>query len=276
MIDTHLFLTGLAVSAGAALVIFGATFFVARRVGRWNVVDVTWGLSFVVIAAVSFGWSQAVPHHNDLRRLLVLGLTAVWGLRLAGYIALRSRGQPEDPRYAKMFKRASGNPSVLAIKVVFLPQAFLSWFVSIPVQMAMYLRSGTGALTWIGTAVWVLGATFETVGDAQMARFKADPANKGLIMDRGLWRYTRHPNYFGDAAVWTGLFLIAAQRWPGVTTVLSPFAMVYFLYFKSGKRLLEKNMAASRPGYREYMERTSGFLPLPPKRSTKPDPSRGR
>jgi steroid 5-alpha reductase family enzyme len=164
-------------------------------------------------------------------------------------------------------EKGSGSTQVRALTIIFGPQAFLSWFVSLPVQIAMYLRAPTGWLTGVGVAVWAVGIFFEAVGDAQMAAFRADPANRGQIMDRGLWRYTRHPNYFGDAAVWTGLFLIAAQRWPGVTTVASPFAMLYFLYFKSGKGLLEKSMAANRPGYREYMERTSGFFPLPPRRA---------
>lgn len=267
MIDTHLFLTGLAVTGAAELAVFLVTFAVSRLVGRWNVVDVTWGASLVVVALVSFAWSAQVHHGNLLRRVLVLALTAVWGLRLAGYIARRSRGHGEDPRYAAIVAKAKGNPVLHAFGVIFLAQAFLSWVVSLPVQMAMYLRSSTGPLTWVGVAVWAIGLFFEATGDAQMAAFRRDPANRGRVMDRGLWRYTRHPNYFGDACVWAGLYLIAAQRWPGATTIISPFVMVYFLYFKSGKGLLERNLADSRPGYRDYMQRTSGFLPLPPRRA---------
>lgn len=270
----HWFLTGLAVTAGATLLLFLGTCAVARLVGRWNVVDVTWGLSFAVVAATALGWSAQVPDGNTVRRVLVLVLTAAWGLRLAVYIGLRSRGRGEDPRYAEMFEKAGGSPTAFALRMVFLPQALIAWFVSMPVQMAMYERAGVGPLVWLGCAVWVVGLFFESVGDAQMARFRRDPANKGSVMDRGLWRYTRHPNYFGDAAVWFGLFLIAADRWPGVTSVLSPLAMLYFLYFKSGKGLLEKSMAESRPGYRDYMERTSGFLPLPPKRPSGVGPGR--
>jgi steroid 5-alpha reductase family enzyme len=267
VIDAHYFLTGLAVTAAAEVVLFLATYLAAVALGRWNVVDVTWGASFVVVAAVSFAWSAQVPHADATRRILVLALTGLWGLRLSGYIAWRSRGHGEDPRYRAIMEKGSGSTQVRALTIIFGPQAFLSWFVSLPVQIAMYLRAPTGWLTGVGVAVWAVGIFFEAVGDAQMAAFRADPANRGQIMDRGLWRYTRHPNYFGDAAVWTGLFLIAAQRWPGVTTVASPFAMLYFLYFKSGKGLLEKSMAANRPGYREYMERTSGFFPLPPRRA---------
>ncbi len=263
---THWFLTGLALTAGAGVALFLVTFVVARTVGRWNVVDITWGLSFAVMAATAFAWSAEEPGGNTVRRVLVLVLTATWGLRLAAFIGWRSRGQGEDPRYVEMFERAGRSPTWFALRLVFVPQALIAWFVSMPVQMAMYERAGVGPLVWLGAALWVIGVFFEAVGDAQMSRFRADPANRGLVMDRGLWRYTRHPNYFGDAAVWCGLYLVAADRWPGATTALSPLAMLYFLYFKSGKGLLEKHLADRRPGYREYMERTSGFLPRPPRR----------
>ena len=117
----------------------------------------------------------------------------------------------------------------------------------------------------LGAAVWLLGVVFEAVGDAQLARFKADARNKGTVMDRGLWGWTRHPNYFGDSAVWWGLYLVAASAWPGVLTVLSPVVMTYFLVFATGARLLEKEMS-KRPGYPEYQQRTSYFIPRPPKR----------
>jgi steroid 5-alpha reductase family enzyme len=266
VISSHLFLTGLAVTGGADLALFLLTFLVARIVRRWNVVDITWGLSFVVAAAASFAWSTQLHHGDTARRVLVLVLTCLWGLRLSAFIGWRSRGKGEDPRYHDIMARGTGSRTVRALTVVFLPQAVLSWLVSMPVQMAMYLRPPAGPLAWVGTAVWGLGLFFEAAGDAQMSAFRSDPANKGQVMDRGLWHYTRHPNYFGDATVWTGLFLIAAGRWPGVLTFFSPLVMLYFLYFKSGKGLLEKSMADSRPGYREYMQRTSGFLPLPPRR----------
>ena len=263
---TGRFLTGLGVTAAAALALFMITWAVARRVGRWNVVDTIWGLAFPVIATTSFLWT--LPAHADTaRRILVLVLTALWGLRLSIYIGLRSRGKGEDPRYAAMFERATGSEAVYAIKVVFVPQALIAWFVSLPVQAAMCERSAAGVLTVIGAVVWAVGVFFEAVGDAQMNAFRSNPANKGQVMDRGLWHYTRHPNYFGDASVWFGLYLIAASQWQGALTILSPFAMLYFLYFKSGKGLLEKSLIDSKPGYADYVRRTSGFFPLPPRRS---------
>ncbi|HEU5034057.1 MAG TPA: DUF1295 domain-containing protein [Mycobacteriales bacterium] len=258
------FLTGLAVTFGATLLVFLASGLIALRLGRVNVVDVTWGLGFVAVAATAFGWTAG--EHADLtRRVLVLVLTCTWALRLSAYIGWRSRGKGEDPRYSAMLDQATGSRSTYALTHVFLLQAVAAWFISLPVQAAMAERSAVSALTWIGTAVWAVGLFFEAVGDAQLAAFKRDPANRGQVMDRGLWRYTRHPNYFGDACVWFGLWLVAAQQWPGAATVLSPAAMAWFLSFKTGKPLLEKQMAATKPGYADYMNRTSGFVPLPPK-----------
>ncbi len=260
----HQFLTGLAVTGGTSAAVFALTFAVALRVGRWNVVDVVWGLSFVAIGVASFAWSASAAT-SGARRALVLTMVGLWGLRLAAYIGWRSRGHGEDPRYAAIMDRAPGSRPLRALKVIFGPQAFLAWFVSLPVQVAMYERSGPGALAWIGTAVWAVGLFFEAVGDAQMSAFRRDPANRGQVMDRGLWRYTRHPNYFGDATVWLGLYLVAASSWQGALTFLSPVAMLYFLYFKSGKGLLEKGLSDTKPGYADYVARTSGFIPLPPK-----------
>jgi steroid 5-alpha reductase family enzyme len=139
------------------------------------------------------------------------------------------------------------------------------WFVSIPLQVSAASGDGLVLVAVLGAAVWLLGVVFEAVGDAQLARFKADARNKGTVMDRGLWGWTRHPNYFGDSAVWWGLYLVAASAWPGVLTVLSPVVMTYFLVFATGARLLEKEMS-KRPGYPEYQQRTSYFIPRPPKR----------
>ena len=261
---TSAFLSGLVVTFVAVIAVFGATWLVGRRIGRYNVVDTTWGLGFAVIALTSYLWSVG-DGGSDVRRALVLLLTAGWGLRLAVYLGVRSRGKGEDPRYDAMLARATGSRATYALTHVFLLQAVIAWFVSLPVQVAMYERSDPAAILWIGTAIWAIGLFFEAVGDAQLAAFKRDPANRGHVMDRGLWRYTRHPNYFGDACVWAGLWLIAAQQWQGLVTVLSPVAMTWFVAFKTGKPLLEKQLARTKPGYADYIERTSGFFPLPPK-----------
>ena len=249
-------------SLAAALVVMGITALVARRLGKVSVVDIAWGLVFVVIAWVCTFFSPGP------RSLLLAVLVTVWGGRLAWHIRRRALGAGEDPRYEKMLSAAPPEKRFAhAVRKVFVVQALAAYVISLPIQVA---ASATGLhplgwVAWVGVALFVVGVGFEAIGDAQLARFKSDPANKGRIMDRGLWAWTRHPNYFGDAAVWWGLWIIAAEVWPAVLTVFSPMLMTYFLAFATGARLLESEMA-KRPGYPEYMQRTSMFLPLPPRR----------
>jgi steroid 5-alpha reductase family enzyme len=261
--STHDFLTGLPVTAVTVVGVMALTFVVARVVGRYLVIDVAWGLGFVAVALVSFLWSDG--HGDAFQRAFVLALVAIWGVRLGAYIAWRSRGRGEDPRYAEMLERAPGGEARYAVRHIFLPQGAAMWFISLPTQVAMYERDPWVPMLVIGGAVWLVGFVFESVGDLQMARFRGDPANDGQVMDRGLWRYTRHPNYFGDACVWWGLFLVACAQWPGLLTVLSPVLMTWTLAAKTGKPLLERDMVERRPGYADYVERTSGFVPWPPR-----------
>ncbi|MEV7773508.1 DUF1295 domain-containing protein [Kitasatospora sp. NPDC086791] len=260
------FAVNLAVTAAVALAVLLAAFAVGVRTGRHRGVDVAWGLAFTAVALSGFALSDG--YGDPGRRLLATVLVTVWGLRLSAHIWWRSRGAPEDPRYARMLARAPEGPprTRYALRIVYLLQAALVWFVSLPVQAAQYLPGAPGALAWAGTALWAVGLFFEAVGDWQLARFKADPANRGLVMDRGLWRYTRHPNYFGDACVWWGLFLLAADAPIGWAFVLSPLLMTWLLAFGSGKPMLERQLGAQRPGWAEYAARTSGFVPLPPRR----------
>jgi steroid 5-alpha reductase family enzyme len=262
-LDTAAFLGVLPLTALAALLVLGVTFVVALRVGRHAVVDVAWGLGFVAIALASFAAAAGVG--DDSRRALVLVLTTVWGVRLAVHIARRSRGKGEDPRYAELLGRAHGNRTWFTIRKVYLTQAALMWFVSLPVQVGVFQDAGLGAVAWVGVAVWVVGMFFEAVGDLQLQRFRDDPGSRGKVLDTGLWRYTRHPNYFGDACVWWGIWMVAADAWPGVLTVLSPLVMTWLLARGTGKPLLEKDIADRRPGYADYVRRTSGFVPLPPR-----------
>jgi steroid 5-alpha reductase family enzyme len=258
------FLTGLPLTFGVSIATFVVCWLLALRIGRFNIVDVVWGSSFVVTAITSFLWS--LGHEVPVwRRVLVLVLVALWGGRLSLYIGRRSHGAGEDPRYDAML--GDGRHRALrALSIVFVLQAVVAWFISLPVQAAMYVRSGWSFLAYAGIAIWLIGLFFEAVGDAQMTAFRNDPANQGLVMDRGLWRYSRHPNYFGDATAWAGLWLIAAQHWIGALTLASPALMAWFLSFKTGKPLLEKQMARTKPGYADYVKRTSGFFPLPPKK----------
>lgn len=257
------FALNLAWAAAAALAVMLVTFAVALRAGVHRIVDVAWGIGFTAVAGVTLVVSAG--QGDVVRRLLVTVLTAVWGLRLAAHIARRGRGHGEDPRYEAMLARAPGSRNAYAFRMVYLLQGALVWLVSLPVQAAQYVSGPPSALAWAGTALWAAGIGFEAVGDAQLARFRSDPANRGRIMDRGLWAWTRHPNYFGDFCVWWGLFLLACD-FPAAATVsvVSPLVMSLLLIRGSGKRLLERHMA-DRPGYAEYRARTSGFLPRPPR-----------
>ncbi|CAB4925450.1 unannotated protein [freshwater metagenome] len=240
------------------------TFAAAKVAGRHSVIDVTWGAGFALIAVVS--WVLSAGDGDATQRAVVAVMTVLWGLRLASHIERRGRGKGEDPRYEELMARApAGRETFHVVTRVYLTQAVVMWFVSLPVQVAMYETGGLGVLAVLGVVVWAIGLTFEAVGDRQLAAFARDPASKGQVMDRGLWRYTRHPNYFGDACVWWGIWLVAAQELPGLLTVLSPVAMTFFLVFGTGKALLEKGMADRRPGYTDYVRRTSGFFPLPPR-----------
>jgi steroid 5-alpha reductase family enzyme len=249
----------------AVIVVYGTTFAIGRAIGRYNVVDVTWGASFVVVAAVA----AALGTGDVTRRLLLLLLVAIWGLRLAWHMVGKSKGKGEDPRYEKMLGGDTSPWHVL--RKIFLVQAGATWFISLPLQVSATLGPTPSALlpvTILGCAVWLLGVSFEALGDRQLKAFKADPANKGKIMDRGLWSWTRHPNYFGDATVWWGLWLIGIAGWASLATVLSPAAMTYFLVYATGARLTER-MMAGRPGFAEYQSRTSFFVPLPPRKSAR-------
>lgn len=249
-------------SAAATALLMVATALIGARLGRHNVVDVTWGGGFVLIAVVA----ASVGTGEVWRRLLLAVTVAVWGLRLAWHMFRRSRGKGEDPRYEEMLAKAPGNRTLYAVRKIYSTQAVALWFVSLPIQVSAVAHGSVAVVAVFGVALWAIGLTFEAVGDAQLNAFKADASNKGKIMDRGLWSWTRHPNYFGDACVWWGIFLLCASAWPGVVTVLSPVAMTYFLVFATGARLLEKSMSA-RPGYAEYQKRTSYFFPKPPRRS---------
>ena len=193
-------------TAAALLVMMAVTFAVALKAA-----GTAWSTPRGVSASPWPQWSacrlgRARP---AARRYLLLAASVIWGLRLAGYVTWRNHGQGEDPRYRDLLSRAPGNPNAYALRTVYLLQAAILWLACLPVQAGMLERAPAGALAVIGAVLWLGGFVFESAGDWQLARFKADPRNQGLIMDRGLWRYTRHPNYFGDACMWWGLFLIA-------------------------------------------------------------------
>lgn len=227
-----------------------------------SIVDITWGLGFVAVA-----WSGRIDTDgNAARQWLLTVLVSVWGVRLAGYLFWRNHGKGEDFRYRAMRKRWGQRFGLISLVTVFALQGTLMWIVSLPVQLGQARATAIGPLAYLGAAVWLIGISFEAVGDLQLARFKADPSSAGRVMDQGLWRYTRHPNYFGDSLVWWGIALIAAETGAGAWGLIGAAVMTVLLLKVSGVALLEKSLVKRRDGYREYVARTSAFVPLPPKR----------
>ena len=267
----------LLVTAGLVACVMAVTFALALRLRRHSVIDTVWGLGFALVALCTFGLSAGSAHPGDLTgRILITALTVIWGVRLAVHIGLRSRGHGEDPRYEDLLADKNStiaDPALRALRRVYLPQGVVLWFVSFPVQVGQYLPGTSAGWSWLryglGTAIWLVGFGFEAIGDYQLGKFRARPVAPGEprgLLDTGLWRYTRHPNYFGDACVWWGLYIIACGGWPGALTILSPVLMTYLLAGKTGKPLMESYMAESRPGYADYVRRTSSFLPRRPAR----------
>ena len=225
-----------------------------------SIVDLFWGTGFVIIAWVALGLSGFSP-----RGTLVTGLVTLWGLRLSIYLTWRNHGRGEDPRYVVWRNQHGARWPLRSLFQVFILQGVLMCLISSPVQFAIISKGDLGPLDVVGAVLVLIGVAFETIGDLQLARFKANPANKGKVMTLGLWRYTRHPNYFGDAVVWWGLacFGIASGAW---YTVASSGLMTFLLVRVSGVALLESTMK-KRPGYTEYVESTSSFFPLPPRKA---------
>lgn len=255
------------VLAACAVVVAAAMVFVwllSLRIRNASIVDVFWGPGFVLAALVAFVLGDGYAP----RRVLVLGLAAAWGLRLGLHLGTRNIGKPEDFRYARMRERSGERFGVESLVKVFAVQAVAMWTVSLPLQYSQ--TSGTPErLTWrdaFGAGLWTVGFAFEAIGDAQLRRFRAEPANAGKVMDRGLWRYTRHPNYFGDATLWWGFFVIALNSPGGWWTIISPVLMTFVLARITGVPILERHMRRTKPGYEEYARRTSALFPLPPRR----------
>jgi steroid 5-alpha reductase family enzyme len=234
-------------------------------------IDAFWAFGMVLLAWATWAQSSA----PGARSHLLLGLTSLWGLRLTFHLWTRWRAHGEDPRYAKIMgsvmEKKGWSWSKTSLLSVFLTQAPLLFITALPAQLGIWAseggRSVLGPLAFFGTIIAIIGILFETIGDAQLNAFRANPANKGKVLNTGLWRYTRHPNYFGDACTWWGIWLIACEvGLAGWISVIGPIFLTFTLTRWSGKPLLERGMKKTRPEYANYVARTSGFLPLPPKR----------
>lgn len=227
-----------------------------------SIVDIFWGFGFVVIAWVA----NIASDGSSGVGAVVAVMVSIWGLRLAGYLWWRNHGKGEDFRYVAMRKHYGARFPLISLVTVFALQGVLMFVVSIPVQLAQ--QSSTKSINVVGIVgvlVWLIGVLFESVGDIQLARFKAQPENSGKVMDRGLWRYTRHPNYFGDACAWWGIAIVALQSNTGWLGLFGAGVMSFLLVRVSGVPMLEKTMHKRRPDYVAYQMRTSGFIPRKPK-----------
>jgi steroid 5-alpha reductase family enzyme len=256
----ELFASTLAFTAAAMLLLW----LLSLRLRDASIVDIWWGPGFAAIAAFSFAVG---PGGDPVRAKLIVLLATLWGLRLGAYLFWRNAGRGEDYRYQAMRRRHGEAFGRASLRLVFGFQGLLMWLISLPLQVAQTggTTGGLVALDLIGTLFFCVGLAFESLGDLQLARFKADAGNAGRVMDRGLWRYTRHPNYFGDCVVWWGLWLVACGAPGGVYTIVSPLLMTYLLLRVSGVALLERGLVKRKPAYADYIARTSAFFPLPPR-----------
>ena len=253
----------LGATAAAICVLMFLTWLLSVKLKDASIVDIIWGFGFVVVAWVS----RAVADGNSERQNLLVACTTFWGLRLAGYLYWRNHGKGEDFRYRAMRKKFGDRFPVVSLYSVFGLQGVLMFVVSMPLQLGQMPTRALGASAIVGTLFWIVGLAFETIGDSQLARFKADPDNAGKVMDKGLWAWTRHPNYFGDCCVWIGLTLIAMDGGGvALASVIGGVSMTVLLVRVSGVPMLEKTIGRRRPGYAEYIARTSSFIPRPPKK----------
>jgi steroid 5-alpha reductase family enzyme len=229
-----------------------------------SIIDVFWGLGFVLLAWLYVSLTEPSTARSHLLAILV----TLWGVRLSAYILWRNWGKGEDYRYRAMRESDPGSFARRSLFTVFWLQALLLWAISMPLLQAARSAgpAGLAPLDVLGLACFLVGFSFEAGGDWQLARFKRDPANRGRVLDRGFWRYTRHPNYFGDAAVWWAFFCFAAATPGGYWTIFSPVLMTFLLLRVSGVALLERGLREAKPGYRDYVERTSAFFPWFPRR----------
>jgi len=246
---------------GIALIVAVTAWLVSVARRDVSIVDSLWSLMILASVLAYVGFSDFLGS----RTLLVITLVGVWALRLSLYIAVRNHGEPEDRRYQAI--RANNQPffELKSLYIVFLLQGFLAWVISLAAVAAVSGQTPPGPLDYAGVALWLTGMIFEVVGDFQLQQFRKNRTNENDVLDSGLWRYTRHPNYFGEAALWWGIYLIAlsAGAW---WTVFAPLLMSFLLLRVSGVRLLEKDISERRPAYRQYISRTNAFFPGLPKK----------
>lgn len=259
----HLIATNFAILA----VIMTALWLYCVKIRDVSVIDAFWPLGMVILAGTTTLLTNGSPDRSGL----LLALTAIWGLRLSIHLFMRWRGHGVDPRYAAILGRLMEKKGWSFAKAsfiqVFAMQCVLLIIVCLPAQMGQLDAEpvAIGPVGWIGAALAVIGILFESIGDAQLKSFRANPANKGKVLDTGLWRYTRHPNYFGDVCTWWGIWLVAAETTLGLYSIAGPVVLTFLLTRVSGVPMLEHRLKKNRPDYDAYLRRTSSFFPWPPR-----------
>ena len=258
MFDLNIYLSGLVIVLSLTSVAWLVSLF-KRDV---SIVDSLWSLMFLALCLTYY----LSYDFTTQRSVVVLLLVGVWAIRLSAYITWRNWGEAEDARYQAMRKQHEPNFEIRSLVTVFLLQGVLAWIISAPLLAATTGSVPLNLLDMLGIALVLFGVLYESVADAQLAAFKANRNNRGKVLDTGLWRYTRHPNYFGDFMVWWGLYLIALATGGAWWTIAGPIVMTILLMRVSGAGLLERSLKKRREGYEEYIATTSGFFPRPPKR----------
>lgn len=250
---------------GALLAYFIVTFIIAQIYKNNGYIDIAWGLGFVFTSWLSF----LIGKPAGIVPLIITVCVTIWGIRLTWYLARRNLGKPEDFRYKKM--RDTWNPSTFYLRMfvqIYLLQFALNYVINLT-TIVSNIRGGDSwdmsALAIIGLLIWLIGFFFESVGDRQLRKFKADPANKGKLLTQGLWKYTRHPNYFGEATQWWGIFIMAISGNNRYWLIISPITITAFLVLVSGVPMLERKYAG-RPDWEAYKKKTSIFIPFFPKK----------
>lgn len=229
-----------------------------------SIIDIYWGFGFVLV--VWFYLHSLGEEYQHSRNYIIAGLVSLWGLRLTIHLGIRNIGKPEDYRYQEWRREHGKRWWWWSFFQVFLLQGAILWIVSSVLLPALKQDAGFSMLDYIGIGIWAIGFFFEAVGDYQLTQFKKNPANKGKVMDKGLWKYTRHPNYFGDATLWWGFFFLALSYPQGLFFIFSPLFMTLLLLKVSGVAMLEVKLKKSKPQYAEYIRKTSAFFPMPPKK----------
>lgn len=261
---THTHSSMYSTGIGIIMLVLSGLWLLSLAIKDASIIDIFWGSGFVIIA-----WLYASLVGFELtgtRNWVFLGMISLWGLRLTLYLAIRNVGKGEDYRYVEMRKQGGKHFWWISFLRVFALQGFLIWMISAVYAPALSTGGSLLLLDYVGILFWAIGLFFEAVGDAQLRRFKQNPDNVGKVMDKGLWRYTRHPNYFGDAMVWWGFFMFGLCQWQGLAFIFCPLIMTLFLLKVSGVALLESKLKKSKPKYAEYIRKTPAFVPGLPKK----------